>query len=447
MGDLDLYILTSNCARTLIDVDLFAAHLFDPLSGQNALTAPDLIVLSLQEIAPIAYSFLGGSYLGPYFDSFVKAVKQATVKQWNESYVNVVRDHTGMTGLMIFARPDAMNKISKIETAHVGFGFNELGNKGAVGARLGYATADHPSKTADLTFVAAHLAPMENALAQRNLDWQSIVERLVFTQENTSPKASPEDQSNSDENTALLDDQDASSHSETSPRHLFAPNSSIFLAGDLNYRTSDTSPTKEDVARFPRRDTTSDDPSHYSHLLKHDQLVREMREGRSFHGLTEAPIQFPPTYKYSSLANEAARVNLTAGSSETEWIWSSHRWPSWCDRILYLDRASQSGERSVKPHVYDALPLFPHSDHRPVALAVSVPLRSGDILSGPETREVAPFAIDPSWRSRRDAARRKEVIVGILAYLGLTWEGNGFLLASTLGIVGAWVVLRSLWVV
>ncbi|KAJ5637201.1 hypothetical protein N7490_007080 [Penicillium lividum] len=448
MEDLNIYILTSNCARTLIDVDLFADHFFDALSADaRGLGAPDLIVLSLQEIAPIAYSFLGGAYLTPYFDAFVQTVKKATAKSWNEAYVNLVKDHTGMTGLMVFARADIMDKIPWVDTAHVGFGVHEMGNKGAVGARLGYVADSNPSKTVDLTFVAAHLAPMENALKQRNLDWQSIVERLVFSHQNTSPKALG--QESSDENTALLADHESSHEAETSRRDLFAPNSYVFLAGDLNYRTSDVSPTKADIIHFPRQGVPREDPAHYSHLLKEDQLIREMREGRCFHGLSEAPIDFPPTYKYSGAAQQAARLSLISGESETEWKWSTHRWPSWCDRILYLDSPSWVGEGGqVKPHAYNALPLFPHSDHRPVALAVTIPLKASHLSEtdheGSGAHSVAPFTIDPSWRSRRDAARQKEIVVGFLAYLGLTWEGNGMLLASTLGLVGAWVLLRSL---
>ncbi|KAJ5947854.1 hypothetical protein N7466_000869 [Penicillium verhagenii] len=447
MEDLNLYILTSNCARTLIDVDLFADHFFDALSPERrASGAPELIVLSLQEIAPIAYSFLGGTYLTPYFDAFVKTVKKATAQLWDESYVNLVKDHTGMTGLMVFARADIVDKIPWVDTAHVGFGVQEMGNKGAVGARLGYVAEGYPSKTVDLTFVAAHLAPMENALEQRNADWQSIVERLVFSHENTPLKALG--QGSSDENTALLADHESSHEAETSRRDLFAPNSYLFLAGDLNYRTSDVSPLKADVIRFPRPGVPRGDPAHYSHLLEEDQLMREMREGRSFHGLSEAPIDFPPTYKYSGAAQQAARQILLSGEPETEWEWSTHRWPSWCDRILYLDCPPWAREGGhVKTHAYNALPLFPHSDHRPVALAVSVPLKPTDGTSETDhetAKTVAPFAIDPSWRSRRDAARQKEIVVGFLAYLGLTWEGNGMLLASTLGLVGAWVLLRSL---
>jgi hypothetical protein len=456
MEELNLYILTSNCARNLIDVDLVAAHFFDVLPSSSP--APELIVLSLQELAPIAYSFLGGSYLLPYFNAFIKAVKQATAKQWNESYVTLVKDHIGMTGLMVFARADIADRIAWIDTAHVGVGVQETGNKGAVGARLGYVVEGRSSQTVDLTFVAAHLAPMEDGLAQRNLDWQSIVERLVFSHRQTSPRTVEDASQATDESTSLLDERGHTS-SHHGQQNLFAPNSYLFLAGDLNYRTSDISPQKEDTMRFPKRNADPSSPSHYSHLLQEDQLIREMRAGRTFHGLSEAPINFPPTYKFSDAAQQAARQELENSDSNTEWKWSSHRWPSWCDRILYLDDAVASrgaGEgtahRTVKPVVYDALPLFPHSDHRPVALAVSVPLRPAaanhmarDANDVSKTGIVAPFAIDPTWRSRRDAARRKEIVVGVLAYLGLTWEGNGMVLASVVGLVGAWVVLRSIW--
>ncbi|KAI2793740.1 hypothetical protein POX_a00324 [Penicillium oxalicum] len=462
MEELNVYIVTSNCARNLIDVDLFAAHFFDVLPSSSS--PPELIVLSLQELAPIAYSFLGGSYLRPYFDAFIKSVQQATTRRWNESYTNLVKDHTGMTALMVFAREDIAGSIPEIDTAHVGFGFLEMGNKGAVGAHLKYASAGQPARTADLTFVAAHLAPMEDGLVRRNQDWQSIVERLVFTHGQDTQQSGPGHDQTADESTSLLKDNDhPSSHvAKRSPHNLFAPNSYLFLAGDLNYRTSNISPLKDDHARFPKRKATPDNPNHYSHLLKEDQLTREMQEGRALHGLTEAPIHFPPTYKFSSTAQEVARQSLEANDSEAEWLWSSHRWPSWCDRILYLDDTAKSQRASggpraptVKPVVYDALPLFPHSDHRPVALSAAVSLRTAVSPANPDatadgasgsshTHTGIPFQIDPTWRSRRDAARRKEILVGALAYLGLTWEGNGMILASFIGLFGAWFVLRSL---
>ncbi|KOS45773.1 hypothetical protein ACN38_g3237 [Penicillium nordicum] len=439
MDALDVYVLTFNCARNLADVDAFANHFFDalPASGAGS-SAPDLIFLSLQEIAPIAYSFLGGSYLLPYFDAFRRAVQKASAQKWDQHYVNFLSDNTGMTGLMLFARDDTLGKIAWYDTAHVGLGVQEMGNKGAVGARLGYVVEGQPSKTVDLTFVAAHLAPMEGSYEQRNMDWKSIVERLVFTHDINRPAV----RSSMDENTSLLHDA-ASAHAEGSRRDLFAPNAYLFLAGDLNYRTSNVGPSIREIEQFPRRNVDLDNPSHYSHLLKNDQLVREMSCGRTFHSLSEAPIDFPPTYKYSDAAREAVRIGLD--TDDYEWKWSNHRWPSWCDRVLFLDKPWAGEAGKVKPLAYNALPLFAQSDHRPVALVASVPLRPSDASSNTENiRAVAPFSIDPSWKSKRDMARRKELLVGAVAYLGLTREGNGLLFASLLGIIGAWFILRSL---
>ena len=64
MSDLNCYITTFNCGRELVDVDYFANNLFN---GAKTDLPPDFIVLCLQEIAPIGYSFLGGSLLAPYF--------------------------------------------------------------------------------------------------------------------------------------------------------------------------------------------------------------------------------------------------------------------------------------------------------------------------------------------------------------------------------------------
>ncbi|KAL9133054.1 MAG: hypothetical protein Q9175_005774, partial [Cornicularia normoerica] len=60
MSTLKIYAVTFNCGRELIDPSVFSNHLFSALANP---TAPDILVLCLQEIAPIAYSFLGGSFL------------------------------------------------------------------------------------------------------------------------------------------------------------------------------------------------------------------------------------------------------------------------------------------------------------------------------------------------------------------------------------------------
>ncbi|KAL2864765.1 putative inositol 5-phosphatase [Aspergillus lucknowensis] len=438
MDALQLYFVTYNCALNQIDVEHFSRHLFDALPATNSPSpaGPDIIVLSLQEIAPIAYAFLGGSFLAPYFAAFSQAVDRAATQRWGSHYVNIVTDNSGMTGLMVFARSDVNDYLSAPDIAQVGFGFQGIGNKGAVGARISYSSKTSPQAGVDLTIIAAHLAPMEDAVEQRNADWRTMVERLVFSRSGTVNIGNGEDEDES-ESAALL----------SNPNHdhqgIFAPASYLFLGGDLNYRTADRFPSKLDVSRFPQADAEPGGPLHYSQLLKGDQLKREMQLSHCFHGLSEAPISFPPTYKYNHDAQTAARDPFHTDKAP-EWKWASHRWPSWCDRILFLETPLGLGDEArVKVLGYDALPVSPTSDHRPVALTVSIPISARRALN--EHRTAAPFPIDPNWATRRDMARRKEYLVGCLAYLGLTWEGNGLMLATTIGVFSAWFVLRSLF--
>jgi hypothetical protein len=459
MDRLYLYILTFNCARNLIPIDRFAAHLFDVLPHESnnngtpqesADPAPEILVFSLQEIAPIAYGFLGGSLLAPYFDAFRSAVDLAVAKRWPDEdvkYVDIVTKNCGLTGIMVFVRSDQAGKISWVETGEVGVGLQEMGNKGAVGVRLGYL--DHQGDgTVDLTFVAAHLAPMEGAVGRRNQDWRSIVERLVFSKEGAHSGIKGVNQADEhdehDEHAALLQ------ASRSSQSGIFSPTSHLFFAGDLNYRTSDVGPTTGDLARFPQPTADWNSPTHYSQLLKDDQLTRLIQAERTLHGLSEMPVTFAPTYKYSLEAQLTADADAQGGELK-QWSWAKKRWPSWCDRILYLDLPlwMRDGDQ-IKPHGYDSLPLFPTSDHRAVALAISVPLKP--LPPPPETahpnddiRLSPPFSIDRDWRSKRAMARTKELVVGSLAYLGLTREGNGLLLAVTLGLAGSWFVLRSIF--
>ncbi|KAL5337125.1 Endonuclease/exonuclease/phosphatase [Aspergillus crustosus] len=437
---LQIYFLTYNCGLALIDVEHFSRHFFDALPVTDSPSSPDLIVLSLQEIAPLPYAFLGGSFLTPYFASFTQAVDRATNQHLNAQYVNVLTDHSGMTGLMVFARSDVVDHLSPPDIARVGFGPQEIGNKGAVGARLSYNPSKAPQAGVDITLIAAHLAPMEDAVEQRNKNWRSLVESLVFSEsENKRPTAVDGNENEESESAALL----PGSTTRSSDPGIFAPSNYLFLGGDLNYRTADRFPSKTDYLRYPKANAEPGDPLHFSELLKHDQLKREMGLSNCFHGLSEAPITFPPTYKYHADAQAAARDPLTP-DRVPEWIWSSHRWPSWCDRILFLNSPPGLGDESkIKVLNYDALPVSPTSDHRPVALTVSIPVTERRASGEPHT--VAPFPIDPNWESRREAARRKEYIAGCIAYLGMTWEGNGLALGTTFALLGAWFVVRSMF--
>ncbi|MCJ1257864.1 hypothetical protein MMC24_005690 [Lignoscripta atroalba] len=443
MASLDTYVVTFNCARELVEPDAFARHIVDSLPKDQA---PELVVLSLQELAPIAYSFLGGSYLTPYLNAFHRAVELATTSWGDFRYINIITRNAGMTAIMAFIREDYSEHVQWLETAGVGLGLQEMGNKGAVGLRLGYSVEDG---VLELAFVAAHLAPMEYALSRRNEDWKNLVQRLIFTRVDNKPGHTNtrirRPQPPTEEAAALLSD--VRKDDTNLGTQIYTATSHLVLAGDLNYRTSRVKPSPEDHQAYPQPTKDITHPKHFSNLLKEDQLKREMKAQRTCHGLQEAPIDFPPTYKYSVKQSAMAETN-----KGTEWVWSKHRWPSWCDRILYLDLPSwmKSDDPSTQIQIrgYTALPLMSASDHRPVALSLSIPLKAipppTDEITDEDVRVRPPFPIDPQWRAKRQRARRKEILVGIIAYLGLTWEGNAVLLAIILGALGGWIIIRSM---
>lgn len=189
---------------------------------------------SLQEISPLAQSFVGGYLLNPYLMPFKEALNLAATgveeqqqeqeqqqqqqeqeqakgssasrrsrppqslqrststlstlwrRQQDYPYKLVGSRNVGMTAIMLFARkPDAIHHIQFAECA---FGIADMGNKGAVALRVTYSGAGSPSEDQDdadsaaaeqrttvITFVATHLAAMEYNLRRRNANWASIV--------------------------------------------------------------------------------------------------------------------------------------------------------------------------------------------------------------------------------------------------------------------------------
>jgi hypothetical protein len=429
MSNLTAHITTFNCGRALPST----THLANELFSTSTTLPPDLIVLCLQEIAPIGYAFLGGSFLAPYFSQISTIVHNAISKRFDSgvNYTPLLVRNAGMTALMVFAKSDVKDKIRWIETAGVGVGMYEMGNKGAVGARLGFAGDN--DETVPVTFVSAHLAPMEDQCERRNADWRSICEGLVFT------RATDDSTRNDEDSQPLLNSTSDDSYDKTTEHTLFSPLSHVFFAGDLNYRTADTPPSTTDHQIWPHPTSDSNHPS-YRDLWANDQLNRELRNKNTLHLLTEAPVNFPPTYKYSDAAKEAVKHGKplpSGGNNEQQtWPWARHRVPSWCDRVLFL----AAGKADIDVHSYDALSVQPTSDHRPVTLSVTIPLRKPEVAAGVKP----PFSMRRDWRERRAAARRYEVLVGIASYLALTWEGEAVLAATIVGILGGYVALRAM---
>ncbi|KAF4595276.1 Polyphosphatidylinositol phosphatase INP52 [Ophiocordyceps camponoti-floridani] len=491
----DLLVVTFNCAKRVICPRVFARHLRWAME-RNSGGLPEVVVLSLQEVAPLSKAFVGEYFLNGFLERFEEAVNGAAVtmtttykkkknkKQQQQQkreetspsmkpsddhqtpFTLVRAGNVGYTAMMLFARHPT--RLSPVLEAEVGFGAADMGNKGAVGMRTLYSDPD--GGQAELTFVATHLAAMEWNLPRRNANWAAIMRGLTFA--NPEEVLSGED---GREDTRLLprgdddEDEDDENEGDSQQQHarlrrrlhglsVYKPSSHLFVAGDLNYRIATTPPPPGAV--LPSLDPTS--PSHFSAFLPLDQLTRERRAGRTLHGLVEAPVEFPPTYKYMPMEEGEEddgggffdeRGHYEDGDDDDDddddegddedtdvvrWRFASHRWPAWTDRILYLE--APPSDPQIEVRAYDALPVVRTSDHRAVFLRVSVPLspRSGTgSLAASDPRRRLPVEIDPEAWARRRAARRKERLLGWALLLWGSREGGWvLLLALVVGLSG-----------
>lgn len=469
----------SPCKSSDSTLDNLGATLTDGLVRRNS---------SLQEVAPLSYSFIGAYFLNPYYARYEEALNlasarlleakalpsdgsQASPRPTPRPYTLVRAKNVGMTAILLFARDPT--HIHKIEEAERGFGAADMGNKGAVGLRVTWSDAPNGATTpaTEVTLVATHLAAMEWNLKKRNANWRTIVSGLTFANPrdilpgpfpadtsaprpdqsgagDTNPRpSSTDDDDDNDDTQALLPTAPTNSLSESDlaalqATSIFKPTSHLFLFGDLNYRISTTTPPP--LADFPSFDPSS--PNYFPAFLPRDQLTQERLAGRTFHGLSEPPITFGPTYKFDVLpdytaeeATNAAAVRAGAtqnGIPEVPWRFAPHRWPGWCDRVLFLDEG-------VEVRAYDALPVVRSSDHRAVFLRAAVaPLREGAVVTRREgdPRVEMPVQVDVHAWERRAAARRKELVVGWTAFFWSTREGAVVMATVMVVVVGGWWV-------
>lgn len=389
-------------------------------------------------------------------------------------YTLVRSKNVGMTAILLFARDP--KTVADVQEAEVGFGAAEMGNKGAVGLRIVYEGVGS-DKSSEMTFVATHLAAMEWNLARRNANWAAIMRSMTFDNPEKILQPRKPSGSSSGGASSSADAQEAGNgrasveeavrllHNQVNEESIlmqqrlhdisvFKPTSHLFVGGDLNYRISATSPPPD--ADFPSLDPESE--HYYPQFLPLDQLTRERLSGRTLHGLSEHRIEFPPTYKYDILPAESSTLR---DPLNVRWKFAPHRYPSWTDRILYLDIAPWTKARlskatpEMKVHSYDCMPVVSSSDHRPVFLRVEVPVIDKVDLIPPkeledgvsaatvaewnlDPRMKLPVTIDPEAWERRAAARKKEVMAGWSMFLWSTQEGALILGTFMVAIVLGW---------
>lgn len=321
------------------------------------------------------------------------------------------RQLVGIFVLVLVAR-EHQPFVSGVALSYAGTGFlNVAGNKGAVAARF---------KLYDRTVacVACHLSAHDANVDRRNQDFRFIVDRAMFApadyresdngHENSSgasfsslPSRSGGSGSSAYSGLAARIDSTrltsssgssgsgasstaaAAAHSAhqwigsfaaaaavaiadanagTDSKILSDPNAlnildhdAVFWLGDLNYR----------IDAPPERVVEWIEASDWESLCKADQLARQMKYVPTYRGFLEAPIEFPPTYKFERYTDKYSRDESTGALKRT---------PAYTDRILYrcgFPEAAPSSRPDLKPERYSSAKVY-SSDHRPVYACFSM---------------------------------------------------------------------------
>ncbi|XP_050346282.1 inositol polyphosphate 5-phosphatase E [Nymphalis io] len=151
----------------------------------------------------------------------------------------------------------------------------------------------------------------------------------------------------------------------------------VFWCGDLNFRLGEP---RAAVLRWIEQTQFPLPPNLPHGLLHADQLTAVLEDGAAFRDFREAPITFPPTYKYDP------------GSQQFDTS-SKQRAPAYTDRILYKAKSLGSNSSSafsglrrissvavpsgLKCFAYNSVQSVVTSDHKPVWALFSAALRPG----------------------------------------------------------------------
>ncbi|XP_059630376.1 type IV inositol polyphosphate 5-phosphatase 3 isoform X2 [Cornus florida] len=226
-------------------------------------------------------------------------------------FVRIVSKQMVGIFLTIWVRRSLRRHIQNVKVSTVGVGvMGYIGNKGSISVSMSiYQTL--------FCFVCTHLTSgeKEGDLLKRNADVHEIHRRTRF---------------NSLSSIGL-------------PKHIHDHERIIWL-GDLNYRINlSYEKTRELISK-----------KDWCKLVESDQLIRELKKGRSFDGWCEGTLDFLPTYKYELNSEKYYGEDPKAG----------RRTPAWCDRILSFGKGMRLlGYRRTE---------LRFSDHRPVTASYIV---------------------------------------------------------------------------
>jgi hypothetical protein len=256
---------------------------------------PDLIVVGLQEMVELDVPHMVvGSFKE---DKWIYAFRKNIPEDYNQiEYVRLVG-----VFLIVYKRVDAKFSVSDVSKSKVGTGIMKFGNKGGAGISM---------KINDMTvcIVNCHLAAGQSDVKKRNLDFQSISQKLKF-----------------------------SGDAKTVYDHDL-----IIWMGDMNSRLTTDIPRNEVVDKCQKGD--------HELLIQYDQLREERLKGNIFKDFHEMLPKFRPTYKF-----DVGTSNYDTGPKK--------RLPAWCDRILHWKKNDNT---DIKQISYTSRHNVVLSDHKPV---------------------------------------------------------------------------------
>ncbi|GBB91089.1 hypothetical protein RclHR1_01820018 [Rhizophagus clarus] len=262
----------------------------------NDESEPDLFVIGFQEIVeliPQQIMSADPEKLRIWEKEISDTLNNRSNKRSN--YVMLRSGQLVGTALVIYARADIVSNIRNVEYVMKKTGLRGMaGNKGAVAIRLDYHDAS-------MCFVTAHLAAGHSNIDERNRDYKTINDGLLFR------------------NARRLE------------HHEY-----VIWLGDFNYRIS---LSNEEVRSLIENED-------FTELLEAEQLTKQMEFGQAFGDYIEGPITFLPTYKYDNGTNNY-------DTSEKQ------RVPAWTDRILYRgSKIRQIGYSRAEIMVSDHKPVM-----------------------------------------------------------------------------------------
>ncbi|XP_011074107.1 type IV inositol polyphosphate 5-phosphatase 3 [Sesamum indicum] len=226
-------------------------------------------------------------------------------------YVRVVSKQMVGIFITVWVRRSLRRHIQNLNVSTVGVGvMGYIGNKGSISVSMSI----HQTL---FCFICTHLTSGEKDgdAIKRNADVHEIHRRTRF---------------NSLSAVGL-------------PRRIHDHERIIWL-GDLNYRINlSYEQTRELISK-----------KEWSKLVERDQLIKELKKGRTFEGWSEGSLSFAPTYKYELNSESYYGEDPKAG----------RRTPAWCDRILSFGTGMKLlGYRRSEIKL---------SDHRPVTASYMV---------------------------------------------------------------------------